>query len=211
MDKSARFWDRVSRNTDKQTKGFDQTAQKILENTRKHLDKGDIVLDYACGTGTFSCGIAGHVQEVTAIDISSGMLDRARAKAGERGIENVQFAQSTIFEEALKPASFDVILAFSILHLLQDAPQVMQRINDLLKPGGLFISSTPCLGGKWAPLNVLLLLLSKIGLVPYLNPLKTSDLDELVVNGGFQVVETEHLEHKPPNFFVVAKKGQERQ
>jgi SAM-dependent methyltransferase len=185
VDKSARFWDRVSRNTDQQTKGLDETTLKILESTRKHLDQGDAVLDYACGTGTFACGIAAHVREVRAIDISSGMLDKAKAKAGERGIENVRFAQSTIFDQRLVPQSFDVILAFNIL----------------------FISSTPCLGGKWAPLNVLLLLLSKVGLVPHITPLKASDLEDLVVNGGFEIVETESLEHTPPNHFVVARKG----
>jgi ubiquinone/menaquinone biosynthesis C-methylase UbiE len=207
MDKAARFWDRVSRNTDKQTKGFDQTTQKILEKTGEYLDQGDVVLDYACGTGTFSCGIAGHVHQVMAIDISSGMLDRAKAKAGERGIENVHFVQSTIFDERLKPGSFDAILAYNILHLLQDAPQVTQRINDLLKSGGLFISSTPCLGGKWTPLNVFLQLLSKIGLVPYLTPFEPAELEDLVVGGGFQIVETESLEHTPTNYFIVAKKG----
>jgi ubiquinone/menaquinone biosynthesis C-methylase UbiE len=206
MDQSARFWDRISRNTDQQTKGLDQTTAKILENTKKHLGPGDLVLDYACGTGTFACGIADRVQAVTALDISSGMLDRARTKASERGIENVRFTQSTLFDESLKPASLDVILAFSILHLLRDAPQVTQRIHELLKPGGLFISSTPCLGGKWAPLNLLLLLISKIGIVPYIRALSISELEELVAGGSFQIVETERLEHKPPNYFIVARK-----
>jgi ubiquinone/menaquinone biosynthesis C-methylase UbiE len=207
VSKSARFWDRVSRNTDQQSKGYDQTADRILEKTRAYLNEGDIVLDYACGTGTFACDLAGHVHQVMAIDISSGMLDRAKAKAGERGIENVHFVQSTIFDERYEPASFDVVLAFNILHLLQDAPQVTQRINDLLKPGGLFISSTPCLGGRWAPLNVLLLLLSKVGLVPYLTPFRPVELEALVADGGFQIVETERLEHTPPNHFIVAEKG----
>lgn len=208
MDKSARFWDRTARNTGQQTKGLDQTTLKILERTRKHLDQDDVVLDYACGTGTFACGIAARVREVTAIDISSGMLDKAKAKASERGIENVQFVQSTVFDERLAPQSFDVILAFNILHLLRDAPQVTQRINDLLKPGGLFISSTPCLGGKWAPLNIFLLLLSKVGLVPHINPLEVADLEDLVVRGGLKIVETESLEHTPPNLFIVAKKSE---
>jgi hypothetical protein len=52
-----------------------------------------------------------------------------------------------------------------------------------------------------------LLLLSKVGLVPSITPLKASDLEDLVASGGFQIVETESLEHTPPNHFVVAKKG----
>jgi 2-polyprenyl-3-methyl-5-hydroxy-6-metoxy-1,4-benzoquinol methylase len=211
MDKSIRFWDRVSRNTDRRTSGYDQTVHSILAKTRPYLDPGDVVLDFACGTGTFSCGLAGHVQEVTAIDISSGMLDVAKSKANERQIENVEFVQSAIFDDRHRPESFDVVLAFNILHLLQDAPRVMQRFNDLLRPGGLLVSCTPCLGEKRSPLGVFLVLLSKLSLVPYLNTLTISSVEELLVSGRFQVVEAETLEHKPPNYFSVAKKVGEDQ
>ena len=55
-------------------------------------------------------------------------------------------------------------------------------------------------------MNVFLVLLSKIRLLPYLTPLETSDLEDLVANEGFQMVETESLEDTPPNYFIVAKK-----
>jgi 2-polyprenyl-3-methyl-5-hydroxy-6-metoxy-1,4-benzoquinol methylase len=54
--------------------------------------------------------------------------------------------QATIFDTRLKEETFDVILAFGILHLLKDFPKAIRRINELLKPGGWFISSTACMG-----------------------------------------------------------------
>ncbi|NEW06798.1 methyltransferase domain-containing protein [Paenibacillus sp. SYP-B3998] len=57
---------------------------------------------------------------------------------------NINYAHSTIFDERYKKGSFDVILVFHVLHLLEDEHIVLQRINELLKPGGLLISATPC-------------------------------------------------------------------
>ncbi len=206
MNKSEKFWDKQSRNYDKQVKQYEQTHIKTVANTKKHLNMSDIVLDYACGTGIITNEIADNVKEIHAIDISSKMIDVAKRKAGERKIENINFAQSTIFDERYKKESFNVILAFNILHLLEDTQKVMQRINELLKPGGLFISATACMGEKMSFLGILLSLLSKIGIVPYVKIFKFSELEDLIANGNFQIVETEELGHTPPNYFIVAKK-----
>ena len=206
MIKSEKFWDKVANQSDKQVNKIDQTYIKTVENTKKRLNISDIVLDYACGTGIITNEIADDVKEIHAIDISSRMIDVAKSKAGERNIENINFAQSTIFDERYKKESYNVIMAFNILHLLEDTQKVMRRINELLKPGGLFISATPCLGEKKAFLGIFLFLLSKIGIVPYLKMLKFSELEGLIANGNFQIVENENLHHTLPNYFIVAKK-----
>lgn len=58
------------------------------------------------------------------------MIDVAKRKAGERKIKNINFAQSTIFYKRFKKESFDVVLAFNILHLLEEIQEAMQRIKD---------------------------------------------------------------------------------
>ena len=191
MNKSEKFWDKVASQSDKQDNKIDQTYIKTVENTKKHLNVSDIVLDYACGTGIITNEIAENVKEIHAIDISSRMIEVAKSKASERNIENMKFTQSTIFDRGYKKESFNVIMAFNILHLLEDTQKVMQRINELSKPGGLFISATPCLGEKMAFLGPFLFLLSKIGILPYLKMLKFSELESLIVNGNFKSYSTE--------------------
>jgi 2-polyprenyl-3-methyl-5-hydroxy-6-metoxy-1,4-benzoquinol methylase len=44
--------------------------------------------------------------------------------------------------------SYDVILALNMLHTVPNPQDVMQRINEILNPDGLFISVTTCLGQK---------------------------------------------------------------
>ncbi len=129
----------------------------------------------------------------------------AKNKADNRKIQNIDFSHSTIFDERYQSGSFDVILAFYILHLLEDNQKTFQRINDLLKPGGLLISVTPCIGEKIF-LNISLSLLSKIGLVPDIKSFKISELEDLMINGNFEIIKNEILHKGVPQIFIVAKK-----
>ncbi|MCP4153292.1 MAG: class I SAM-dependent methyltransferase, partial [bacterium] len=140
------------------------------------------------------------------IDISSKMLAVAKRKAAERTIKNVDFKQSTLSGAGYQKEAFNVILGFNILHLLEDAGKGVQGINELLKPGGLFISATPCLGEEKTFLGKSLFFLSKLGLVPQIRHFQISELEGLIANGDFQIVEAENSSDSPPNYFIVAKK-----
>jgi len=204
MNKSEKFWGRMAKYLDQVERKDETTNIKIIDKTKKYLKISDTVLDYGCGTGTSATEIAGSVKTVTGIDISSKMIEAAKGKTVERKVKNIDFAQTTIFDEKLKTGSFDVILCFNLLHLVEDTPKVMQRINELLKPGGLIISSTPCIRGTF--LGVLLLPVSKIGLIPPITSFKISELEDLMTDGNFEIVETECLHKSGQQYFVVAKK-----
>lgn len=205
MNKSEKFWDKMANNYDPEEKKDEQTYIKIIEKTKQYLKISDIVLDYGCGTGLISNEIADNVKVIHAIDTSSKMIEIAKRKADGRKIENIDYEHSTIFDERYKKGSFDVILVFYILHLLEDTPKVMQRINELLKPGGLIISATPCMGEKTF-LNILLSLVSKIGLIPKIRSFKISELEDSIANVNFEIVETECLNQNSPEYFIVTKK-----
>ena len=211
MNKSKEFWDRASKNYDKTEERFEYIHSKSRENTKKYLNGSNIVLDYGCGTGTTSCEIANLVKEIHAIDISSKMIEIAKRKAVASKVENINFVQTDIFDKRYKKESFDVILAFNMLHTVIDPQVVMRRIYELLKPEGLFISVTPCLREKMAFLvNIqiqLVRILCKIGVIPIpIRRLKSSELDDLLVNGDFQTIDTEKLYKGASSYFVVAKK-----
>ena len=205
MNKSEKFWDRMANYYDREEKKDELTYIKIIEKTKNYLKTSDIVLDYGCGTGLISNEIADNVKVIHAIDTSSKMIEIAKRKADGRKIENIDYEHSTIFDERYKRGSFDVILVFNILHLLEDTPKVMRRINELLKPGGLIISTTPCMGEKTF-LSILLSLLSKIGLIPKIRSFKISELEDSIANVNFEIVETECLHQRSQQYFIVAKK-----
>jgi 2-polyprenyl-3-methyl-5-hydroxy-6-metoxy-1,4-benzoquinol methylase len=205
MKKSEKFWDKSASKFDQAGKKDEQTYIRIIDRTKKYLKPSDTVLDFGCGTGLISNDIADSVKFIHAIDISSKMIEIAKSKADNRKIQNIFYTHSTIFDERHIKGSFDVILAFYILHLLQDTKKTIQRINDLLKPGGYVISIIPCIGEKIF-LNILLSILSKIGLIPDIKSFKANELEDIIANGNFQTIENERLHQGIPQYFIAAKK-----
>lgn len=214
MSKPEVFWDRASKNYDKTEERFEYIHTKSRDNTKKFLKASNTILDYGCGTGTAACQFSSHVKEVHAIDISSKMIEIAREKAAVAKVENVSFEQSDIFDSKYSNESYDVILAFNMLHTVPHPKGVVQRINELLKPEGLFISVTPCLRQKMSfVVNLqiqLVRVLCKLGVIPIpIRRITRSDVDSLLVVGGFHAVESEEIYRDASSYFVVAKKNQE--
>ena len=206
MNKSERFWDKRALEYDRQDKKYELSSNKAVENTIDYLKNDNIVLDYGCGYGLITSKLAKSVKEIHGIDISPKMIEVAKRKADEHSFENIIYTQSTIFDDVLKEESFDVVVAYSLLHLLEDLQKSVERINNLLKPGGLFISDTVCMGEKKSALGFFLLLLSKIRLIPQVKKLKFSELEGLIANGGFQIIKAEDLHQTSLDYFIVAKK-----
>lgn len=201
---------------DEQEGRYQNVHVKAVENTKKYLKARDVLLDYGCATGTTAIEIADRVKEIHGIDISPKMIEEAKRKTAERKIQNIDFVPATIFDQSLKKESYDVILAFGILHLLKNPSKVIQKINELLKPGGMFISSTACMGDdKTIPtvINMILFIPSRLGIFPYLQFLQISELEHSITHGKFQMIETETLTFSPNSDqtyiiarFIAAKK-----
>jgi len=205
MKKSEWFWDWIAKRYDRRAQQ-DEDYTRAVDRFAKYLKADDTVLDYACGTGVVTYKIAADVREVHGIDTSARMIDLAKERALEREVANVHFARKSVFDEGLGRERYDVILAFNILHLLEDARAAVHRASELLKPGGLMISETPCLGESGVVLRTLFPLVSKVGILSYLRTFRISEVREFFREGGFQLVESEVPEGTIQSCFVVARK-----
>jgi ubiquinone/menaquinone biosynthesis C-methylase UbiE len=205
MKDSAKFWDKFASRYDRYEERDASIYSMILDGIRKHLKKSDHVLDFACGTGLVANEIAGNVHDIVGIDISSKMLEIAKSKQEARKIGNVKYIQSDIFSKDLSAGEFDAVIGSYIIHLLGDPESVIKRINSLLKPGGSFISVTPCLGESGS-LRAMLWVAGVFGLVPKTRAFKTSGLETLIKSCGFEITEIKCLHKEGSQNFIVAKK-----
>ena len=206
-NKAEKFWDRTAKTYDKEEQKDIQTYQRIIEKTRRYLKASDVVLDFGCGTGLVSNEIACNVGMVHAIDTSSKMIEIAKDKTTELKIQNIDYTCSTIFDDRQVSRSYDVILAFNILHLVDDSQKVIQRMNNLLKPGGIIVSATPCMG-ETPLLSNLFSLGSRIGIIPEIRALKISELESFFKKENFEIIESHHLRKNAPQYFLIARKLQ---
>lgn len=97
-------------------------------------------------------------------------------------------------------------MAFNILYLLPDYEVIVRRIYDLLKPGGLFLSDTDCLGKSNAFMLSVEKLLSMLRIIPYIKACTKLDVEELERASGFSILGTVCLYDSPPNYFIAARK-----
>jgi ubiquinone/menaquinone biosynthesis C-methylase UbiE len=187
MAQPSRFWDRHAEGYAKRPVSDQAAYEKKLKATQDYLKPDMGVLELACGTGTTALIHAPFVKHIHAIDISGKMLDIANAKATTGNIENVTFEQSSIEELNAGDDSYDAVMAHSILHLLGDRQDAIRKVHRLLKPGGLFISSTVCLTGAWLFLKPVLSIGRFLGMLPLVNFLTAEELCRDMTEAGFQI------------------------
>jgi ubiquinone/menaquinone biosynthesis C-methylase UbiE len=207
MTDAARFWDKRADKYSKKPVKDVENYNKTLDHTRKHLASGDAVLEVGCGTGTTALLLAPSVDRVVATDISARMIEIAREKAATGKVENVHFDRATLFDEGLEEGSFDVVMGFNFLHLLEDIPGAVRRVHRLLKPGGRFISKTVCLAEQSRLWKVVVGVMRPLGFAPYVRCLKVAELEAIITGAGFEIIETGFYPPSPPSLYIVARKS----
>jgi 2-polyprenyl-3-methyl-5-hydroxy-6-metoxy-1,4-benzoquinol methylase len=207
--KAQQFWDEHAAQFDANEKDFEAQTREILAKTKKYLDANDTVLDFGCATGTKTLDLAPSVKKIHGLDFSTEMIKEAVKKRDASHQTNCSFTQGTIYTEDLQPASFDKIISYSVLHLLEDSEETIRRIHALLKPGGLFISATACFREKksfrkWLEVRNILQQIKRGTFPLHLNLFKAADVEKMMVDQNFQVVESEKIFTGITAVFIVA-------
>jgi ubiquinone/menaquinone biosynthesis C-methylase UbiE/uncharacterized protein YbaR (Trm112 family) len=109
---------------------------------RAQISPGAWLLDIGCANGRSAFPLAERGGTVVGFDISKKMIRQAIQRAERRGQE----AQTTfLVADGSNPPfadhSFDYALTYGVLHHLPDPGATCRRIQQILKPGGIFFAS----------------------------------------------------------------------
>jgi ubiquinone/menaquinone biosynthesis C-methylase UbiE len=199
------FWDKIAPRYAKSPIKHEQVYQKKLTITQGYFRPEWSVFEFGCGTGTTAIIHAPHVEHILATDISGKMLEIAKRKAQDAGVENIRFEQGTLDSLDLKAESFDAVLGLNILHLLEDVEGAIARVKRLLRPGGIFVSSSGLLGELGLHFRLLIPAMQALGFAPYVKRFSKQQLVSMLIDAGFSI---DH-EWQPGkgSVFIVATKG----
>jgi ubiquinone/menaquinone biosynthesis C-methylase UbiE len=98
------------------------------------------ILDLGTGTGFAALIAAGLGHRVTGVDLSEAMLEQAREKAREGGLD-VSFALGDAVQPRFPPESFDVVMSRHLLWTLREPEIAFVNWRRLLRPGGHLIAT----------------------------------------------------------------------
>ena len=206
MKNPAKFWNKVAKRYARSPIKDEASYQKKLEVTQTYFKPGMNVLEFGCGTGGTARMHAPHVRHIRAIDFSENMVEIAKAKAKEENIANVEFEVASIDTLSVPDESFDAVLGLSILHLLENKEEIMEKIYKMLKPNGIFVTSTACLGDGMSFFRFIGPVGRFLGVLPFLDIFTQQELEEAIIHAGFKIDYNWHPEGKMKAVFIVAKK-----
>lgn len=100
------------------------------------------VLDLGCYMGnSLSMYLAENSNKYLGIDLSGKGIEHL-----SRRLQNVEGARAEVMDflsEEFTEKDFDLIYAYGVLHHFRDVEELIQRLNEKLKPGGMIVSHDP--------------------------------------------------------------------
>lgn len=202
------FWDGLAEEYAAKPVENPDAFDRKIRLTLDRMTPRDVVLDIGCGTGSLALRLAPHAAHVHGLDLSSEMVRIANDKAAAQQVDNVTFhtgafdASFTAFE----PESLDGILAYSLLHLVEDRAAALDQIYALLKPGGFFVASTVCLGESWVPYGPMLAVMRWLGKAPMVKIFSKATLAQELERVGFVGLSHPDVGAKATTDFTLARK-----
>jgi len=164
QDYAKKCFDEVAHNYD-EIPFFKHSAKHVVEIIQdKTRMKKLQVLDVACGTGNVLLECAACFPEATfdAVDISEGMLEKAKENALSQNLNNISFHLQDVTKLELDK-KYHVITCSYALFFLPEATQVLNKLISMLRPMGMVIFTTFTQDAFAPSSDIILALLRKYG------------------------------------------------
>jgi ubiquinone/menaquinone biosynthesis C-methylase UbiE len=228
-----RLWEVYARVYDSLPKHF-RPYQRLLVDVGQIVEDGcpagSRILDVGCGTGNFCLELGERGYDVTGVDCSAAMLQRAGGKRLRRNLSRVEFIKADL-DNGLDYAdsSFDGLICIHSLYTLRDPQRSLQEYYRVLKPWSRLVVCEPqrpinvfaCLREAWrdggvANLGMVLASQFGVGILNLIIGSRQSDgtyhywddtgLRSLLHDAGFRVDNTRETYTTKVDVLAVARK-----
>ena len=204
--KAEAFWDGIAKSYAAQPiKNLDQ-HDRTVSRAASYLGPGSEVLEIGCGTGTIAMKLAPRAAHVLATDVSGALLGIARQRQAQGPLTNVTFLKAGF--GSLPEGQYDAVMAFNVLHLIEDQDAALAEMASRVKLGGVVVIKTGCLSDGWTryPLRVVIGGMRLVGKAPFVAFRSVAQTEAAVERAGLTIVEKENMGRSLISRFLVARK-----
>ena len=115
---------------------FQDSREAVVRNLK--IAPGDRVLEVGVGTG-LCLPLYPRNCDITAIDLSQAMLDKAEERVKELGLTNVKLMHMDAGNMTFPDSSFDIVIAAYVVTAVPDYRKLMEEMVRVSRPGGRLI------------------------------------------------------------------------
>lgn len=147
----------------------------------------DVVLDVACGPGMTACAFAKAASQVTGIDITPAMIERAKTRQADMGLTNLTWRLGDILALPFPDASFSLVVTRFSFHHLLDPKAALAEMIRVCEPGGrVMVMDTAPESSKADAYN----LMEKLRDPSHVRAMPAQELLQIARNAGLTCVKT---------------------
>lgn len=138
LDETRAYYDEFSKSYERhrrpnRARGYHALVDELEVELCARYGAGKDVLECGCGTGLILERIAAHARRAVGIDLSPGMLERARA----RGLD---VREGSVTDLPFEDESFDVTCSFKVLAHVPDIGRALSEMARVTRPGGVVLA-----------------------------------------------------------------------
>ncbi|MBX3270081.1 MAG: methyltransferase domain-containing protein [Sandaracinaceae bacterium] len=130
LERTRRYYDDFAPDYERaRHEGYHALIDELTVELLAPYARGRRVLEVGCGTGLLLSRVAPLAAEAVGVDLSPGMLERARA----RGLDVVEGSATRLpFEDA----AFDLVFSFKVLAHVEPIEHALREAARVVRPGG---------------------------------------------------------------------------
>src|SRR6202049_2802994 len=134
------MWQHYGQDYDRKIAAAGESSPGRWRDRRETLSlykQGGAILDLGCSSGSFLETLKGGNWDLYGVEMSTESASRALARCGAKVFVG------DILDAPVKPASFDAITCFHVFEHLYHPKEVLTKVSEWLKPGGIFYALMP--------------------------------------------------------------------
>jgi ubiquinone/menaquinone biosynthesis C-methylase UbiE len=120
-----------------QLPGHLDSIQMLIEMCK--VKKDDTILDVACGPGIVACEFAKVARHVTGIDITEKMIEQAKKRQVDQGLNNLSWNVGTVLPLPFESKTFSAVITRYSFHHFLDHQAVLSEMCRVCKHGGIVL------------------------------------------------------------------------
>lgn len=134
---SKEYFENIAHEWDEMRQNFFPESVREVAYKAADIKPGQVAADIGAGTGFITEGLLYRDVKVIAVDQSSAMLDRMKAKFGADG--NVTYLTGDSLNIPIANETVNAVFANMYLHHVESPPDAIRELVRILKPGGVLI------------------------------------------------------------------------